>query len=120
GCPIKRSAASADSSKLVKAPSGNPLARKISAHAAEHCGTFAACLSTAVFPAASAGAANLITCQNGKFHGMIASTVPSGGNSTAEYVAFDSRASVASNAAALSANQPSAHAHFSSSAAASL
>ena len=41
-----------------------------------------ACLRTAVLPAIRAGAAKRITCQNGKFHGMIASTVPSGSNAT--------------------------------------
>jgi hypothetical protein len=41
-----------------------------------------ACLSTAVLPAIRAGAAKRITCQSGKFQGMIASTVPSGSNAT--------------------------------------
>ena len=41
-------------------------------------GTFGACLSSAALPAISAGAAKRKTCQNGKFHGMIASTTPSG------------------------------------------
>ena len=31
-----------------------------------------------MLPAISAGAAKRMTCQKGKFHGMIASTVPSG------------------------------------------
>ena len=34
------------------------------------------------FQAISAGAANLKTCQNGKFHGMMARTTPSGSNAT--------------------------------------
>ena len=35
----------------------------------------------------SAGAANLKTCQNGKFHGITASTTPSGSNATYDFVA---------------------------------
>ena len=42
--------------------------------------TFEACLRTPAFPAMSAGAAKRKTCQNGKFHGMTASTTPRGGN----------------------------------------
>ena len=42
------------------------------------CGTFEACLSSPTLPAISAGAANRITCQSGKFHGITASTGPSG------------------------------------------
>ena len=42
------------------------------------CGTFDACFSTIPLPAISAGAPKRKTCQNGKFHGMIARTVPSG------------------------------------------
>ena len=41
-------------------------------------GTFEACLRTAPLPAMSAGAAKRITCQNGKFQGMMASTTPMG------------------------------------------
>jgi hypothetical protein len=41
-------------------------------------GTFEACLSRIVFPAISAGAAKRKACQSGKFHGMMASTGPSG------------------------------------------
>ncbi len=61
-----------------KTPSGKPARRKISSIASAHCGTFEACLSRPTFPAISAGAANRKTCQKGKFHGMIASTGPSG------------------------------------------
>ena len=45
-------------------------------------GTLEACFSTPVLPAMSAGAANRYTCQSGKFHGMTASTTPSGSNAT--------------------------------------
>ncbi len=41
-------------------------------------GTFEACLSATALPAASAGAAARKTCQYGKFHGITASTTPSG------------------------------------------
>jgi hypothetical protein len=37
-----------------------------------------ACLSTTTFPAATAGASARTTCQQGKFHGMIANRTPSG------------------------------------------
>ena len=47
-----------------------------------HPKTFEACFKTPAFPAINAGAANRKTCQNGKFHGMIASTVPRGSNAT--------------------------------------
>ena len=42
------------------------------------CGTLLACLSRPTLPAMSAGAAKRMACQSGKFHGMIASTTPSG------------------------------------------
>jgi hypothetical protein len=35
-------------------------------------------LRSPTFPAASAGAAKRTTCQNGKFHGITASTTPNG------------------------------------------
>ena len=63
-------------------PSGNPARRKMSSIASAHCGTLDACLSTATLPAMSAGAAKRNTCQNGKFHGITASTTPSGLKST--------------------------------------
>jgi len=65
-------------SKVWKAPSGNPAARKTSSMASAHCGTLEACFSTAAFPATSPGAAKRKTCQSGKFHGITASTTPSG------------------------------------------
>jgi len=60
-----------------KTPSGRPASRMSDSRARAQPGTFEACLSSTVLPAASAGAAARITCQNGKFHGMMASTVPS-------------------------------------------
>ena len=41
-------------------------------------GTFDACFSRPTLPTISAGAAKRITCHRGKFHGMTASTGPSG------------------------------------------
>ena len=41
-------------------------------------GTFEACFNRATLPTMKAGAANLMTCQSGKFHGMTASTGPIG------------------------------------------
>ncbi len=62
-----------------------------------------ACLSTAVFPAISAGAAKRTTCQNGKFQGMIASTVPSGSKATKLDAESDGAGSSARNPGAWSA-----------------
>ena len=59
-------------------PGSKPPSRKIFSMASAHCGTLEACLSTPTFPAIKAGAANRKTCQNGKFHGIIARTAPSG------------------------------------------
>ena len=39
---------------------------------------FGECLSSAALPAMSAGAAKRSTCHSGKFHGMTASTTPTG------------------------------------------
>jgi hypothetical protein len=41
-------------------------------------GTLEACFSTPTLPAIRAGAAKRKTCQKGKFHGITASTGPSG------------------------------------------
>ena len=45
-------------------------------------------MSSPTLPATSAGAAKRMTCQNGKFHGMTASTTPSGWKSHARVLAF--------------------------------
>ena len=63
-----------------KTPWGNPASQKISSICSAQRGTFEACFNIAVFPAMSAGAAKRKTCQKGKFHGMMASTGPSGSN----------------------------------------
>ena len=70
--------ASDPTSSAWNTPSSNPARRKISSMASAHCGTFDACLSNPTFPAMSPGAAKRKTCQNGKFHGMTASTGPMG------------------------------------------
>ena len=46
------------------------------------CGTLLACLSSPTLPAINAGAAKRIACQSGKFHGITASTGPSGSHRT--------------------------------------
>ena len=69
-------------SSVAKRPSGKPLARKISSIFSATPVTFEACLSTIALPAMSAGAAARNACQYGKFHGMIASSTPSGRNAT--------------------------------------
>ena len=65
-------------SSVWNAPSGNPAWRNTSSISNAVCGTFDACLSSPTLPAINAGAANRITCHSGKFHGMTASTGPSG------------------------------------------
>ena len=62
------------------------------------CGTFEACLSSPTLPAIRAGAANRMTCQSGKFHGMIASTGPIGWYRTKARPAFTAAASRGSSA----------------------
>ena len=72
-------AMSLDSTKrLVNTPSGRPARRNRSSIASAVCGTFDACFSRPTFPTIRAGAAKRITCHRGKFHGMTASTGPSG------------------------------------------
>ncbi len=65
-------------SSVWKAPPGKPAQRKTSSIASAHWGTLEACLRRPTLPAMRPGAAKRKTCQNGKFHGMIASTTPSG------------------------------------------
>lgn len=57
---------------------GNPALVNRSSMYRAVCGTFDACLSRPVLPAMRAGAAKRMTCQSGKFHGITASTTPSG------------------------------------------
>ena len=64
--------------RLEKAPSGRPARRNRSSRASAVCGTLDACFSRPTLPTMRAGAAKRITCHSGKFHGMIASTAPSG------------------------------------------
>ena len=72
----------ADQAACGTRPFGNPACTNISSIASAQPGTFDACFRTPALPAMSAGAANRKTCQNGKFHGMTASTTPSGSNAT--------------------------------------
>jgi hypothetical protein len=65
-------------SSVWNSPSVKPASTNTSSIASADCGTFDACLSSPTFPAISAGAANRKTCQKGKFHGITASTAPSG------------------------------------------
>ena len=65
-------------SRVWKTSSGKPASRNSSSMNSAVWGTLLACLSRPTLPAARAGAAKRIACQSGKFHGMIASTTPSG------------------------------------------
>ena len=65
-------------SSVWKTPGGKPARPRMSSISSAHCGTFDACFSSTTLPAISAGAATRNTCQNGKFHGMIARIAPSG------------------------------------------
>ena len=58
--------------------SGKPASWNTSSIASAQPGTLLACFRSAPLPAISAGAAKRKTCQNGKFHGITASTTPSG------------------------------------------
>jgi len=64
--------------RVWKVPAGNPPRANRSCMNSAVCGTFEACLSNPTLPAISAGTANRIACQSGKFHGMMARTGPSG------------------------------------------
>ena len=82
GSAMTGSIAEPATSTVRSRPSGKPASRTTSSIASAHCGTFEACFSTAALPAMSAGAAKRMTCQNGKFHGITASTIPSGSKAT--------------------------------------
>ena len=82
GSPISGSIEAPGTSSARNTPSGRPACLTASSMPSAERGTFEACFRTAVLPAISAGARKRITCQNGKFHGMIASTTPSGSNAT--------------------------------------
>jgi hypothetical protein len=79
-------------------------------------GTFDACLRTAVLPAISDGAAKRNTCQKGKFHGITASTGPSGWKLTKLLAASVLTACDARSAGPCSAKCSQTSAHFSTSA----
>ena len=65
-------------SRVWNVPWGKPARVNKSCMNRAVCGTFEACLSSPTLPAIRAGAANRMACQSGKFHGMMASTGPSG------------------------------------------
>ncbi len=65
-------------SRVWNGPAGKPARANRSCMNSAVCGTFEACLSSPTLPAIRAGAANRMACQSGKFHGMMASTGPSG------------------------------------------
>src|SRR5207245_614427 len=88
GCSITPSTCWLPIIKVRKRFSGKPAWQKIFSIASAQPGTFEACLSTAPLPAMSAGAAKRKTCQNGKFHGITASTTPSGSKRTRLRFAF--------------------------------
>ena len=73
-----RSTALDETSSVWKQPSGKPPRAMTSERYSADCGTLDACLSRPTLPAISAGAANRTACQSGKFHGITASTTPSG------------------------------------------
>jgi hypothetical protein len=65
-------------SRVWKTSCGKPASRNTFCSRNAACGTLDACFSRPTLPAMRAGAAKRTTCHNGKFHGMIASTGPSG------------------------------------------
>ena len=86
---------------MMKQKSGRII--NISSIAREHPGTFGECFNNPAFPAMSAGAANLNTCQNGKFQGITANTIPKGWYDTKLLSAEVSTISGFKNSSALSA-----------------
>jgi hypothetical protein len=68
--------------RVANSPGGKPASRKSRSIATAQPDTLGECFSSAPFPAISAGAAKRTTCQNGKFHGMIATTTPIGSKTT--------------------------------------
>ncbi len=92
-------------SSVWRTPSGAPARRKRSSRARAVRGTFGACFNSPTLPAMTAGAMNRVTCQRGKFHGMIASTAPSGWLTIRPVAPPRSTTSVASSRSPCSANQ---------------
>ena len=82
GSAISRSVTAGTSgsatSSVVNNPSGSPAADRMSWQASAAPVVFGECLSSAALPAINAGAANRNTCHSGKFHGITASTTPTG------------------------------------------
>ena len=64
--------------RAANSPSGAPASARTSWTAMPQPVVFGECLSRAALPAISAGAAKRRTCQSGKFHGITASTMPTG------------------------------------------
>ena len=65
-------------SRVRNSPLGKPASPSTASNANAQPDTLGACLSSPPLPAMRAGAANRVTCQKGKFQGMIARTTPSG------------------------------------------
>ena len=86
-----------------KSGGGKPASLKICSMASAQPLTLPACLRRPALPAMRAGAAKRKTCQNGKFHGMIASTGPRGRNATKLLPASVATTSGARKRSALSA-----------------
>ena len=82
GAPMSAATRAEPTSSVRNASRGTPAACRISSIASAQPLTFEACLSRPTLPAMSAGAAKRKTCQSGKFHGMTASTRPSGSKAT--------------------------------------
>ena len=73
-----RSTTSEPINSVWKTPRGAPARSKTSSAYRAVWGTFDACFSRTTLPAMTPGAANRVTWNRGKFHGMTASTGPSG------------------------------------------
>jgi hypothetical protein len=93
-----------------------PTSANRASRASPHPGVHGACLSRKLLPATRAGAANRMYCQNGKFHGMMANTTPSGSYCTQLLEASEGNTSAASQRGPCSATYSQVTAHFSISA----
>jgi hypothetical protein len=78
GSSMTRAAWSVSMNRDRNTPRGKPACVNTSSMASAQRGTLGACLRIPQLPAMTPGAAKRKACQNGKFHGMIASTTPSG------------------------------------------
>ena len=100
GCSMIALITGVSTSSVVNTPSGKPASTNSFSSSSAMPLTLGACFSTPTLPAIRLGAAKRITCQSGKFQGMIASTGPSGSKRTNAVPSVAGNARLASKPAA--------------------